>query len=118
MARNINTISCQELHERIQESSSIVVINTLPEKEYRDCHIPGSINIPYDQIEDAVQDWNKNQEIVVYCAHEECDASVQAYHTLERLGFVNAREFPGGMREWLHAGLPVEGPCQSSYLHE
>ncbi len=118
MAQNIHTITCQELHERIQESSSLVVINVLPEEMYQDCHIPGSINIPYDQIEASVQDWNRNLEMVVYCANDACDASRQAYETLEQIGFANIREFPGGMREWLQAGLPVEGPCTQDYLHE
>ena len=117
MAQDINTISCQELRERIQESSSLVVINVLAESYYRDCHIPGSINIPYDQIEESVHNWDKNSEIVVYCAHAECDASEKAYRTLERLGFANVREFPGGIREWLQSGLPVEGPCQKDYLN-
>jgi len=116
MAHDMNTISCQEVQKRIQESSSLVVINVLPQEYYRDCHIPGSINIPYDQIENATQDWDKNVEIVVYCAHEECDASEQAYRTLEKLGFANVREYPGGMRDWKQAGLPVEGPCEKEYL--
>jgi len=116
MTKPINTITCQELYDRMQASSALTVINVLPEEMYQDCHIPGSINIPYDQIESAAQEWDKNTEIVVYCAHSDCDASEKAYQTLEKMGFANVREFPGGMREWKQAGLTVEGPCESEYL--
>ena len=116
MPEPINTITCQELHDRLQESSALVVINVLDEAYYRDCHIPGSINIPVDQLSESVEDWNRNLDIVVYCAHEACEASKDAYRTLERLGFANVRAFEEGMRGWIKAGLPVEGPCQKTYL--
>lgn len=116
MTQDVNTITCQELYDRMQASSELMVINVLPEEMYRDCHIQGSINVPHDQIQSAAQEWDKNTEIVVYCAHQECDASVNAYHTLRDMGFANVREFPGGMREWKQAGLPVEGPCEKDYL--
>ena len=116
MAEQINTISCHELRELMQESAHLVVINVLPAEMYEDCHITGSINIPVEQLSESVQDWNRDTKIVVYCAHEQCDASNKAYHTLADLGFNNIYAFESGMREWLQEGLPVEGPCQKSYL--
>ena len=39
--------------------------------------------------------------IVVYCAHEKCNASEKLALGLLKKGFVNVNEFKGGMKEYL-----------------
>ena len=38
-----------------QKESKLVVINVLDQKYYDDCHIKGSINIPFDEFENQLQ---------------------------------------------------------------
>ena len=38
--------------------------------------------------------------IIVYCAHDKCDASEQLAINLLKKGFVNIGEFPGGMKDY------------------
>ena len=105
----------------------IVLINALPCEYYQKSHIPNSFNIPYNKVgrlsqsellnwmEDVVRlnypKLNKllkqkklnvyELPIVVYCAHEKCDAGEQLALGLLKKGFVNINEFPGGMKEYL-----------------
>lgn len=95
-----------------------LVINVLAEENYQDCHIKGSIHVPYDELRDYAQNLNKNQEIVVYCAHYDCPKSKQAYELLQKMGFTNIAAYEGGIREWLQLGLPVQGKCKADYLKE
>jgi len=44
----------------------------------------------------------KNIPIVVYCAHEDCDASEKLLNKLIKCGFVNVIDYPGGIEEWFN----------------
>lgn len=110
----IKTISLEELAE---QKDTLRLINVLAPDTYNDCHIPGSINIPLDNLEQASQDWDKHEQIVVYCASAKCPMGRMAFAKLKALGFTKVRDFEGGTRAWLHAGHPVNGPCRREYLH-
>ena len=114
----IVTISAKQLHEKIELQPELIVINVLDEKYYKDCHITGSINIPFDKLIEQVSSWNKDKEIILYCATPTCPKSEKAYQLLKDLGFSKLYEYPGGIKEWLQSGYPVTGPCKESYLHE
>ncbi len=120
------TIDKNGLDEKIGEA---VLINVLGEENFANEHIPGSINIPVnapdflEQVEDHVA--SKDEEIVVYCAHEQCSASEQAGDRLEDAGYTNVCRFTGGMKEWKDGGGEIEGRGvsaagteQSSGIHQ
>jgi rhodanese-related sulfurtransferase len=48
-------------------------------------------------------------EVVVYCADAGCDSSVVVANRLVELGYRNVRHYTEGKRDWVGAGLPVEG---------
>ncbi len=97
--------------------SNVVVINVLAKEFYDDCHITGSINVPFQEIETFAKSVPKSTTLVVYCARYECHASEQAYRDLLRLGFDDVYEFAGGMAEWYQKGYPTTGPAAERYLH-
>lgn len=111
----MQTISREELRQRIDESNDFLLLNVLSEENFEDEHIPGSQNIPFDdddsdfahRVEELVSD--KNDYIVAYCASAECPASTNAASALEKAGFTNVRVYEGGMREWKDSGCPLEG---------
>lgn len=111
-------ISTEELQDKIEQSSFVTVINVLDEQYYQDCHIKDSINIPLDDLEESVEDWDKEQQIVVYCAHEECTASDEAFDILKEMDFQDVLVYKEGMRAWYQEGFPVEGLCAESYLQK
>jgi len=94
----------------------LIVINALDKDSYNDCHIKGSISIPLADLAKAAQQFDKDAEIVVYCASNECPVSSKAWHLLNDLGFTNVWAYEGGMREWRHMGLPAEGECVAEYI--
>jgi rhodanese-related sulfurtransferase len=94
----------------------VTLINVLDREYYNDCHIPESVNIPLDELRDVVSKWDKDREIVVYCAHKQCPRSRDAWHELWKLGFSKARAYEGGIREWREKGYPTKGACRMDYL--
>lgn len=92
------------------------VINVLSPDYYADAHIKGSINVPLNELKDFAQHTDKHTPLVVYCASYECSASTQAWHVLHELGFQELYAYEGGMNEWFHAGLPLEGLAMQEYL--
>lgn len=110
MATTLEHITADELKEALEGDHPPVVINTLPPEAHLARHIPGSINIPVDdisQIESVVP--NKDERIVVYCANADCDASPKAARKLESMGYTNVADFDAGYAGWRNAGYPLAG---------
>lgn len=110
MIETLKTISAEELHEKITGNSYPILINTLPYDAYESKHIPGSLHIPTDEIEkvkDLIPD--KGEEIVVYCANSDCDASPNAAEKLMDMGYESVIDFEQGLAGWRQAGYPLRG---------
>ena len=68
-------------------------------------HLPGSLNVPLDELEARLSELDAEQEIVAYCRGAYCVLSFDAVARLRALGF-NARRLEDGYPEWRAAGLP------------
>jgi rhodanese-related sulfurtransferase len=93
-------------------------VEVLAEQHYREAHLPGAVNVPFDEdfdlhIRYAIPD--KNTPVIVYCADRDCALSPKAAKQLDRLGYNKVFEYRGGKADWQRAGLQVErGPAQSA----
>jgi len=106
----IKTISAEQLLQKMKDDHSLLVINVLSQEYYMKCHIKDSINIPLDQLQGTAQEsWDANDEIVVYCANNECPASRNAYNILKKLGFTRIMAYEGGIAEWSKKEYPTVG---------
>jgi rhodanese-related sulfurtransferase len=112
-----NTITADQLKQKMSSNSDMLVINVLTEKYYKDCHIAGSINVPLPALVEHAASWNQSQRIVVYCALDECDAGEKAAILLAQMGFTDVADYKGGIKEWFQLGYPTQGPALSDYLH-
>lgn len=102
--------------QKVEKKDGLVVVNVLDKDLYDDCHIKGSINIPFEMIEEqAAATINENAEIVLYCSNYQCSTSEYAARKL-RNRFPNVSVYEGGTAEWFQEGLPVEGPHKQAYL--
>lgn len=100
----VRTIDRDDLEERL-ENDEIILVNVLSEEQYEDEHIPGSINIPLDQIRDRAEDvLDRDEDIVVYCASTSCQASPKAWKLLDRMGYENIWDYEEGLKGWKEAG--------------
>ncbi len=99
---------------------SFVLVNVLDKEFYDDCHIKGSINVPFENLESyALAHFDKdNTEIVVHCTNYKCTASGASWQMLHNLGFKKVYAYEGGTAEAKQAGLPVAGPCKQAYLND
>jgi rhodanese-related sulfurtransferase/DNA-binding transcriptional ArsR family regulator len=96
-----------ELQARI-ELGLVTVLDVRPHDEFMLGHLPGSLNVPLDQLEARLSELDPAQEIVAYCRGAYCVLSFDAIARLRALGF-NARRLEDGYPEWRAAGLPCEG---------
>jgi rhodanese-related sulfurtransferase len=74
------------------------VIDVRSQGEYEAGHIPGAENVPLDQLQTAMQSWDKTQPLVVYCATGA--RSAQAVSILQSAGFGTIHHFAEGMVAW------------------
>jgi rhodanese-related sulfurtransferase len=86
------------------------LVESLPEKYYRDGHLPGAILLPHDEVHARAQDVLPATDdlIVVYCANTACRNSRIAAQTLASMGYTNVAEYEEGKQDWIEAGLPIE----------
>lgn len=99
-----------DIHAHLQAGTSMILVEALPEKYYREGHLPGAIQIPHDEIRGraGAQLPNKDDFIVVYCANTACQNSRIAAQTLAAMGYPNVAEYEEGKQDWIEAGLPIQ----------
>ncbi len=102
--------------QKTEKKSGLVVVNVLDEEFYEDCHIKGSLNIPFEKIDDLADTIDKNAQVVMYCSNYQCTSSDYAARRLCKKGFSNVCVYEAGMAEWYQQGLPVEGEQKKTYL--
>ncbi len=87
----------QELHERLKKES-LTVVDVRSEHEFMTLSIPGSINIPLNEILEKAHILDKSKEIILVCGIGL--RSYQAYTRLKALGFKNIKILDGGLKAY------------------
>lgn len=107
MEYDIKTIEREELKAKLDAGEDFKLIMAMHEWGFRVAHIPGSLH--YNTVEDAKNDLELDDEIVVYCTDPACVASQFAYQWLVEAGYTNVRRYEGGLSDWGAAGYELEG---------
>ncbi len=65
----VQTISRENLKAKMDQGEDFVLVETLPEEQYRHAHLPGALNLPPDQVRELASELlpDKEADIVVYC---------------------------------------------------
>ena len=100
-------IEREELKAKLDRGDDFKLVMTLGRWAFEAQHIPSSINI--SDMQDIQNHLEPEDEIVVYCANEQCIASQVAYKILEGRGYKNIRRYAGGLVDWEKAGYPLDG---------
>lgn len=102
-------ITREELATLIRRAP-VVLLEALPEKYYRDGHLPGARWFPHDRARELapVAVARKSDPVVVYCASDTCQNSHVAAKALTDLGYTDVRVYAGGKADWTAAGLALE----------
>ena len=107
----IRPINRDVLRKKLQESPGRVILMDVRDKnDYEVEHIKGAISVPIGELLNrAVQNWGRDNEIIVYCGSFECPTSSKAAKLLDDAGFENVLDYEGGLRDWKTAGFLTDG---------
>ena len=91
-------------------AGTLVVVDALGESYYASQHLPGALNLPPEHVDAraAAVLPDKDASIVTYCAGPACSNSEQVSKRLRALGYRQVRTYPGGIADWVDAGLATE----------
>lgn len=96
--------------ELYQGGMAVFVDARMP-AEFAAGHIPGALNLPYDDLEahlDVLSFLPEDGLVVTYCDGSECELSLELADELIAMGFGQVRVFFGGWEQWVEAGHDVE----------
>lgn len=113
----MNAVTRQQLQDLLAAEPRPVLVEALPERHYRDAHLPGALHMPHDQVEALAPTVlpDRNAVIVVYCANASCQNSHIAAQRLRTLGYQRVSVYTAGKQDWADAGLALERGAQPAH---
>lgn len=110
-SKDFPEISAEQLKAKIDAGEKLMLLNALSDIEFNDKHIPGSINIPLQEIMITRKlPKEKNQLVVTYCLGRKWMVSVDAAGLVAKRGYTHIMVFRDGLPAWIKAGYPVNSP--------
>ena len=91
-------VRLEDLLSRMK-SSNIILLDVRPEQEFKAGHIPGSINIPIDQLPGRIGELKKSKRYIAYCRGPFCVFADDAVQLLTRKG-IKANRLEEGYPDW------------------
>jgi len=100
------SISAAELHDRRTSGEAPVAIDVRTPAEYAAGHVPGAINIPFDQVAERIAEVDAPHGVALYCMVG--PRARKGESALLAAGYSPVFHLEGGLAAWQEAGLPVE----------
>ncbi|MFS1511275.1 sulfurtransferase TusA family protein [Chengkuizengella sp. SCS-71B] len=91
-------IENDQLAKRLESNEQAVILDVREPSEFAFNHIPGSISIPFGELEQRINNLNKEAEMYVICRTG--NRSDLAAQKLSQLGFKKVFNVVPGMSEW------------------
>jgi rhodanese-related sulfurtransferase len=107
MERGWMEVSTQEVAERMEADTGLVLVDVRTLPEVVDRHIPGVLWVPLHELESRYDELPTDREVVVVCEHG--IRSAAACRFLAGRGFRRLLNMTGGMSGWtgpVEVGLP------------
>jgi rhodanese-related sulfurtransferase len=108
MIANIDRIALQA---KLNSSRRPILAEALPEKYFRDAHLPGAIHLPHDAVDALAPERlpDRGADIVVYCANRNSAIRACRYtRTASRTGWRRDCHW-NGKRRWSNEGTDPSG---------
>ena len=112
MAGTSDHISQQELVAQLEAGTAPLILDVRTAEEYEAGHIPGAINIHFQEIEERIDEIGQNGPVVVYC--ERGIRANIAERALQDAGITSIRHLEGDISLWRKNELPLERDGVSS----
>jgi rhodanese-related sulfurtransferase len=100
------SIAPSELSERRVSGTAPVVIDVRTAEEYAAGHVPGALNIPFDQVAQRISEIEAPHGVALYCMLG--PRARMGESALLNAGYTSVLHLEGGLAAWQAAGLPVE----------
>jgi phage shock protein E len=100
------TITPRELSARQTAGDAPVVIDVRTAAEFATGHIPGALNIPFDQVAERISEVDAPNGVALYCMMG--PRARKGESALLASGYLSVLHIDGGLAAWKSAGLPVE----------
>ncbi len=100
----------QEAYLALPESGEKApfVLDVRAPEEFVTGHVPGAVNIPYDQVAARLAEVPKDKDVVLYCRSGR--RAGMAAEVLAANGYTRLKHLEGDMPAWIEKGRPVETP--------
>jgi rhodanese-related sulfurtransferase len=104
---SIKEISIDDVKKMIDNKETIVILDVRDKDEFETGYIPGAINLSRGMLEFKINTVvpDKNATIIVYCGIDL--RGPLATKTLNEMGYKNAVNIKGGLKDWKAAGYPI-----------
>lgn len=112
----VPTITSSELKDKIDNQENIYILDVQSEENFLTKHIPGSINIPFEQLEARIKEIPNNKEIIITCTNNNtCKTSTKAAELLSTKGLKNIKDFQDGVTGWEEQNYPIISGFEAIY---
>lgn len=110
IAPGVRTVGELEVIAHIQ--AGLPLIDTRRPESFAAGTIPGARGIPYAELDERIDEIDRDVETVLFCNGPACAATPQAIRKLLAAGHPPSRllYYRGGMHDWLTLGLPSRAP--------
>ena len=105
---NTTLIDPSTLRAQLAANPDHLVVDVRTPSEYRSGHIPGSINLPLDQVDAHLRQIVRDAggQMVLVC--QSGGRAGQACQSLTEAGLTDVEVLDGGINSWTAAGAPVD----------
>jgi phage shock protein E len=96
------------LQHQSQHPDHLYVLDVRTPQEFADGHVPGAVNVPYDQLASRLAEVPKDKDVVLYCKSGR-RAGIAA-DVLAANGYKRLSHLEGDMNAWIEKGRPIAKP--------
>ncbi len=100
------SITPAELHARQESGTAPLVIDVRTPEEYSSGHIPGAVNVPFDQVAQRIAEVDAPHGVALYCMVG--PRARKGESALLAASYQKVFHLEGGLAAWQAAGFPVE----------
>ena len=115
--KSVNEHSPAAIHDQVTAAPNTLLIDVREPDEYRQGHLPGSINIPRGMLEFRISGepklQNLSRPIVVYC--KTSGRAALSVVAMQTMGFTNVLSLAGGFDAWVAEQRAVAKPHEISF---